>query len=95
LKININHWIHCIEVIEKLNSIERKLEKMATKADLDQAIIDLKAAIAQETSEVLAKITDLEAKIAAGQDVTQEVSDLREAIGSIQNIVTPDQPPTP
>ena len=70
--------------------INKKLEKiMGLKDDLDAVLTQLGKA----KTEILAKLADLEAKVAAGQDVAQEIADLKLMAQSMDDVVPDAEPP--
>jgi predicted nucleic acid-binding protein len=71
------YWIYAL-------SIDRRIDKMATQADLDQAIADLGAAITTEAQVLSDAIAALNAKIGSleasvSPDLSTEVAALRAA----------------
>ena len=78
----------------QLQTIHKQLTKqgkmiMGLKDDLDAVL----AQLGKAKTEILAKLADLEAKVAAGQDVAQEISDLKAMAQGMDDVVPDAEPP--
>jgi len=79
----------------RLDGLERKMDHMPTREDLDKVKAELKAAIAAETEQVTAAVQELRDQLAAGSPITDaDLSDLQEDIAGVGNVL-PDTPPAP
>jgi hypothetical protein len=82
------------ELLTALYSISERIYDMPTQADLDAAIAGLKQDISDAGARITAKIADLEARLNAGMDPSQEIADLKAASDAVKALGQ-DQTPTP
>jgi hypothetical protein len=76
----------------QLDRIERKLDQMPTRADMDAA----KQALSQEIQVVVQHINDLEQKVQQGVPITQQdIDDLKTDLSTLQGTDQNPPPPTP
>lgn len=79
-------------VLEQLENIKERLDTMATEAELDAKLLELKNEIAAAAQRVLDKIAEL---IAGNPDLTDELADIQTDIEQIRAIAPVEPPPVP
>lgn len=102
ITIHTINELDTLAVLDRLGLLEtnliRRLEQMATVADLDAALDTVDAAIAKLGTDLTTTLADLAAKIAAGADVAPEVARAQAIAAKLtdfdSSVVAADQPPT-
>jgi hypothetical protein len=76
------------EILKNTHSIIRRLQKMPTEQQLDDAISNVRTAVSAAADRVIAKLQ------AHDIDLSDEISDL-EALKTSVDAIAPDEAPTP
>lgn len=81
------------DILKELHSLNRKADTiLATLADLDT---EISGELTSAVNAVVAAVTALEAKIAAGVDTSTEIANLKALAGNLQTAVASANPPAP
>jgi hypothetical protein len=103
--LGIQHLTHLVETLQirvdciacQLEAIERAVNAIPTRADLDAAKAQLQQGITDATNRVVTDLQALRDQIAAGNPVTdQDIADIQADVAAVANIdVAPTPAPAP